>query len=52
MLKSEGSNSIQIGLVRSATGRTQAVGDGQTAILAPIVEKTSWRQISGPLFRM
>jgi signal transduction histidine kinase len=27
------------------------VGDGQTAILAPIVEKTSWRQISGPLFR-
>jgi hypothetical protein len=27
------------------------MSDGQTTILAPIAEKTGWRQISGPLFR-
>ena len=27
------------------------MGDGRTTILAPIVEKAGWRQISGPLFR-
>jgi signal transduction histidine kinase len=42
---------LQVGLVPSAMRRTHATGDRQTAILAPIVEKISWRQISGPLFR-
>jgi autotransporter passenger strand-loop-strand repeat protein len=27
------------------------MSDGQTTILAPIVEKSGWRQFSGPLFR-
>jgi signal transduction histidine kinase/HAMP domain-containing protein len=51
VLKSEGPSSIRVGLVPSTTRRTQAADDGQSAILAPIVEKTGWRKISGPLFR-
>ncbi len=45
------SGSLSQGLAGAATRGTAATSVGQTNTLAPIAEKTGWRQISGPLFR-
>src|SRR5271156_3955937 len=38
-------------MVRGKATGTPAMSDGQTTILASILKKAGWRQISGPLFR-